>query len=53
MLQCAGCGALVKDNDEFQQHCEDVEHDDDFMFMCEEVIVNEKGMVVGEIPFQP
>ena len=26
VLKCAGCGALLDDNDAFQQHCMEVEH---------------------------
>lgn len=42
-LKCAGCGAIVDDNDAFQVHCMEVEHDDDFSFMCEEVEIVEAG----------
>ena len=37
VLKCAGCGAMLDDNDAFQAHCMEVEHDDEFMFECEEV----------------
>lgn len=35
------CGAIVDDNDAFQVHCAEVEHGDDFSFMCDEVEVVE------------
>lgn len=39
VLKCGGCGALCDDTDAFQVHCEQVEHDDDFMYDCESVEV--------------
>lgn len=45
-LKCQGCGAICDGNSEFQKHCEEVEHDDDFMFMCDEIeIVEDKDDV--------
>ena len=41
VLKCDGCGAICADNAAFQAHCGEVEHDDDFMFMCHEVEVVE------------
>jgi len=38
VMKCGGCGALC---DDFQAHCEEVEHDDDFMYDCEEVEIVE------------
>lgn len=40
-LKCSGCGAILDDNDAFQAHCGEVEHDDDFSFMCDEVEIVE------------
>ena len=37
VLKCAGCAAILDDNDAFQAHCMEVEHDDEFMYECEEV----------------
>ena len=39
VIKCGGCGALCDDADAFQAHCMEVEHDDDFMYDCEEVEV--------------
>jgi hypothetical protein len=36
-LKCGGCGAICADTEAFQAHCSEVEHDDDFMFECDEV----------------
>jgi hypothetical protein len=44
-IKCLGCGCVVKDAEAFQQHCEDVEHDDDFCYECEEDIVTVTEMV--------
>jgi len=38
-LKCGGCGALFDDTETFQVHCMEVEHDEDFMYDCEEVEV--------------
>eukprot|EP00667_Euglena_gracilis_P025393 EG_transcript_29798 len=38
-LKCGGCGALLDSNEAFQEHCAEVDHDDDFTYMCEEVEV--------------
>jgi len=35
------CGAIVDDNDAFQVHCAEVEHGDDFSYMCDEIEVVE------------
>lgn len=35
------CGAILDDNDAFQIHCAEVEHGDDFSYMCDEVEVVE------------
>ena len=40
-IKCGGCGALLADNEAFQTHCTEVEHDDDFAYDCEEVEVRE------------
>lgn len=43
-IKCKGCGALLSDNDAFATHCQEVEHDDDFAYECEEVdVVYEAG----------
>eukprot|EP00965_Chrysotila_dentata_P179586 5929503-Pleurochrysis_carterae.AAC.4 len=36
-LQCGGCGAILDNSSAFQQHCAAVEHDEDFIYDCEEV----------------
>jgi len=41
VLKCNGCGALCNDSAAFQAHCMEVEHGDDFDYMCEEVEVIE------------
>ena len=38
-IKCGGCGALLADSAAFQEHCGEVEHDDDFCYDCEEVEV--------------
>ena len=43
-IKCGGCGELLADNDAFQEHCMEKEHDDDFAYDCTEVEVTE---VVG------
>merc|ERR1712216_1120709 len=48
VLKCAGCGALLDDNDAFQVHCMEVEHDDKFMYECEEVEIVES--IDDELP---
>ena len=47
-LKCLGCGAILADTAAFQTHCMEVEHDDDFMYECEEVIVAD-GKVVDKL----
>lgn len=42
-LKCTGCGAILDDNDAFQAHCGEVEHDDDFAYMCDEIEIIESG----------
>jgi len=39
VLKCGGCGTLCDDNEAFQAHCGEVEHDDEFMYDCEKVEV--------------
>ena len=39
-LRCK-CGAVVDDTAAFQTHCETVEHDDDFGYECEEILIKE------------
>mmetsp|Transcript_18251 Transcript_18251/g.34139 ORF Transcript_18251/g.34139 Transcript_18251/m.34139 type:complete len:217 (+) Transcript_18251:70-720(+) len=40
-IKCVGCGVVVVDTDAFQRHCEEVDHDDDFCYDCEEIEVVE------------
>jgi rhodanese-related sulfurtransferase len=35
-VKCRGCGAVMPDS-EFQAHCGEVEHDDDFMYDCDPI----------------
>ena len=42
-IKCGGCGALLEDATAFQEHCGEIEHDDDFAYDCEEVDVVEEG----------
>lgn len=42
-IKCLGCGAILEDNQAFQEHCMSVEHDDDFAYECDEVEVVEAG----------
>jgi len=45
-IKCLGCGAIVED---FQAHCGEVEHGDDFAYDCEEVeLVFNEGDVLPE-----
>jgi hypothetical protein len=34
-IKCLGCGTILEDNQAFQTHCMDVEHDDEFAYDCE------------------
>eukprot|EP00277_Geminigera_cryophila_P026149 CAMPEP_0179475266 /NCGR_PEP_ID=MMETSP0799-20121207/54514_1 /TAXON_ID=46947 /ORGANISM="Geminigera cryophila, Strain CCMP2564" /LENGTH=370 /DNA_ID=CAMNT_0021284741 /DNA_START=12 /DNA_END=1124 /DNA_ORIENTATION=- len=43
MLKCGGCGALLDDTAAFQEHCGEVEHDDDFGYECSEVEIEVDG----------
>lgn len=43
MLKCGGCGALLEDTAAFQEHCGEVEHDDDFGYECSEVEIEVDG----------
>jgi len=36
-LKCCGCGAILDDAAAFQEHCQTVEHDDDFTYDCDQV----------------
>ena len=36
-LRCKGCGMRLVDNDAFQSHCSQVDHDETFSFECEEI----------------
>lgn len=40
-IRCNGCGALLENGTQFQIHCEQVDHSDDFCYDCEEVDVVE------------
>lgn len=40
-IKCLGCNAIVKDAEAFQQHCDEVEHADDFCYDCEDIEVTE------------
>ena len=40
-IKCLGCGVVVVSTDAFQLHCEEVDHDDDFCYDCEEIEVVE------------
>eukprot|EP00300_Choanocystis_sp_HF-7_P004647 c13627_g1_i2.p1 GENE.c13627_g1_i2~~c13627_g1_i2.p1 ORF type:complete len:372 (-),score=76.15 c13627_g1_i2:51-1166(-) len=40
-LKCGGCGKVLDNSEAFQTHCEEFEHDDDFMYDCEEVEIVE------------
>lgn len=39
-IKCMGCNAILLPN-EFQSHCSEVEHGDDFSYECEDVEVTE------------
>ena len=48
-LKCDGCGELLADNAAFQEHCGEVDHDDDFCYTCTEVeVVIEEGEQLPE-----
>ena len=36
-LRCDGCGAVVGDSAAFEAHCGEVDHDEDFTYMCTEI----------------
>jgi ubiquitin thioesterase OTU1 len=40
-IQCSGCGIILDNGFDFQKHCEEVEHSDDFCYECEEVDIIE------------
>lgn len=40
-IRCSGCGIIVENGVEFQRHCEEVDHSDDFCYECEEVDIVE------------
>ena len=40
-IKCLGCEAILNNIAAFQQHCSEVEHDDEFCYDCEEVEVKE------------
>ena len=42
-IKCGGCGALGDDAQWFQEHCGEVDHDDEFCYDCSEVEVVEEG----------
>jgi len=42
-IKCDGCGAIGDDAAWFQDHCGEVEHDDDFAWTCTDVEVVEEG----------
>lgn len=47
-LKCGGCGSICADTSAFQQHCQEGEHDEDFGYDCEEVMVDESGCEVRD-----
>ena len=47
-LKCGGCGEILLDAKNFQSHCEEVEHDDDFAYDCTEIEVTEEVSDVTE-----
>ena len=47
-IKCGGCGSILKDAAEFQEHCGEVEHDDDFAYDCEEIEVTETVEDAGD-----
>eukprot|EP00668_Euglena_longa_P016480 GGOE01020738.1.p1 GENE.GGOE01020738.1~~GGOE01020738.1.p1 ORF type:complete len:357 (-),score=105.94 GGOE01020738.1:295-1335(-) len=49
VLKCAGCGALLDTNEAFQQHCAEVDHNDEFTYMCDEVEVVEDITGAGDL----
>jgi rhodanese-related sulfurtransferase len=46
-VKCDGCGAVMPDS-EFQRHCGDVEHDDDFMYTCSEAVEQASAVVTPQ-----
>uniref|UniRef100_A0A6U6PK25 Ubiquitin thioesterase OTU n=1 Tax=Zooxanthella nutricula TaxID=1333877 RepID=A0A6U6PK25_9DINO len=42
-IKCLGCGQLLSDAEAFAMHCQEVEHDDDFAYECENVEVVIEG----------
>ncbi len=40
-IKCLGCGAVLETNEDFQTHCMEVEHDEDFAYDCEMIKVTE------------
>jgi hypothetical protein len=43
-IKCLDCGALCNDSIEFGLHCENVDHSEDFAYLCEEIeVVIEEG----------
>jgi hypothetical protein len=40
-IKCLGCNTIVTDTAAFQVHCEEIEHDDEFCYECEEIEVEE------------
>jgi hypothetical protein len=39
VIKCCGCGEFLDDTAAFQTHCMEVEHDDDFAYECEDMII--------------
>ena len=51
MIKCGGCGALLDGSSAFQEHCGEVEHDDEFGYDCTEVevVIDEEGGTPVEV----
>lgn len=41
-IQCGGCDSLLDSPDDFQSHCMETEHGDDFAYDCSEVEIVEE-----------
>ena len=40
-IKCGGCGALCSNGSDFQSHCMEVDHGEDFGYECEEIEITE------------
>ena len=40
-IKCGGCGAICSNGTDFQSHCMEVEHGEDFGYDCEEIEITE------------